>query len=217
MELTIHLFTSLDGVVQGPGSPDEDRSGGFDRGGWLVPLMGEGFGEVVDGWFARTGELLFGRRTYDLMQSYWPHVTDDGGLAGEALNARPKHVVTSHPDDLAPWQGAAPLRGDLVAGVRALKGREADGGGELQVHGCATLVQALLREGLVDEVRTLVFPTVVGAGKRLFEPGLPPSTWRLVEATPTASGAVAARYRPVAHAGAGEFVVEDGREVSRPA
>ncbi|WP_380167001.1 dihydrofolate reductase family protein [Jannaschia sp. R86511] len=212
MELTVHLFVSLDGVVQGPGSPDEDPSGGFTRGGWLVPHVDDEFGEVVDGWFARTGELLFGRTTYDMMQAYWPQVTDGGGRAASMLNGRPKHVVTSHPDDLAPWAGATALAGDPVAGVRALKSREAADGGELQVHGCAGLVQTLLAAGLVDELRTLTFPTVVGAGKRLMEPGLPTSTWRLVDSSITSAGAVAARYRPTDHTGPGAFVVRDGRE-----
>jgi dihydrofolate reductase len=212
MELTVHLFVSLDGVVQGPGSPEEDTSGGFTRGGWLVPYVDDDFGVAVDGWFERTGELLFGRTTYDLMQGYWPQVTDSGGRAGEALNRLPKHVVTSHPDDLGPWSAAAPLAGEPIAAVRALKARAAANGGELQVHGCAMLARTLLAAGLVDELRTLTFPTVVGAGKRLLEPGLPPSSWQLTTCSATGSGAVAARYRPTAEAGTGTFVVRDGRE-----
>lgn len=208
MLLSVHTFLTLDGVMQGPGAPDEDPSGGFDRGGWLVPHADEDMGRIVDGWFADADEILLGRTTYRMMQPYWSAVTDPDPVA-VALNTLPKHVVSSTlRDDEADWGDTTVIRDDVVAAVRSLKDRP---GRELQVHGSWRLVRTLHDAGLVDVYRLLYFPVVVGTGKRLFDEGAVPSSYRLVASETTAAGAVAVTLHPVAF-GVGEFVVRDGRE-----
>lgn len=215
MELTVHLFTSLDGVVQSPGGPDEDPSGGFDLGGWLTPYPDEAFGEVVEGWFGRAAQLLLGRSTYDAMAGYWPQVSEaEGGRAGTALNGLTKHVVTSDEASL-PWAPArAVAAADLARTVAEL--RAVDGDGELQVHGSWQLVQALHRLGLVDEYRLLQFPVVLGRGKRVFDDGAPPVALEVVDRRETTTGATYLALRPTGEPLAtASFAVEDGREVVR--
>ncbi|QDB79939.1 dihydrofolate reductase [Georgenia wutianyii] len=208
MKLTVHTFASLDGVMQGPGSPEEDPSGGFDRGGWVVPFMEEDFGRVVDSWFARTTELLFGRTTYDLMAGYWPQVTDPDDAVAAVLNGSPKHLVSM--TVTAPsWANTVSVIADDVAGrVRELTNRP---GGELQVHGSWRLVQALHEAGLVDEYRIIEFPVVVGEGKRIFRDGATASSFDVVETQVLGSGAVYRVLRPTPFT-RGAFSVEDGRE-----
>ncbi len=161
MKIIVHTFVSLDGVMQGPGAPEEDTSDGFTRGGWMVPLAQGDFGEVVDGWFARGESLLLGRRTFELMRGYWPLVTDPDDEVAAALNGRRKYVVSSTLTD-PEWAESTVIELDQV---RELKEQP---GGELQVHGSWQLVQALHGAGLVDTYRILQFPVVVGQGKRLF-------------------------------------------------
>src|SRR5699024_5701021 len=161
MKLTVHTFVTLDGVMQSPGAPQEDTTGGFDRGGWTVPYVDEDFGRIVTDWFTRTTELLYGRRTYDVMAAHWPQVTDPDDVVATTLNARPKHVVSTTLTNPT-WHNTVSLvRDDVVATVRALKERA---GEELQVHGSWQLVQTLHRAGLVDEYRVIEFPVVVGGG-----------------------------------------------------
>jgi dihydrofolate reductase len=190
--LTITMFLTLDGVLQSPGAPDEDPSGGFEHGGWLVPFFDEDVGGIVDEWFTDAEAFLFGRRTYELMASHWPNVPDDDAVSTK-LNTLPKYVAstTLTPAELT-WKHSTVLDGDVVGAVERLK---ADGAGELQVHGSGMLARTLLRDGLVDELRLFTFPVVVGAGKRLFPDGAAVSL-QLLDATTTASGVVAARYRP---------------------
>ncbi|GAA2681691.1 MULTISPECIES: dihydrofolate reductase family protein [Actinosynnema] len=186
-KLVVTAFQSLDGVVQGPGGPDEDRSGGFEQGGWLVPFHEDGLGELMAGYVRRAGALLLGRRTYDIFATSWPLAPEDDPI-GERFNAIPKHVVTSSP--LTPeWRGASVLSGELAVAVAALKAEE---GGEIQVHGSGTLVRALLERGLVDELQVITFPVLVGSGKRLF--GEAPVTFELSSVDRTATGAVVANY-----------------------
>lgn len=214
MKLTLHTFLSLDGVMQGPGGPDEDRSGGFERGGWLVPFADEDFGRIVDGWFGETDAILLGRTTYELMHGYWPEVTDPDNLVAAQLNQRPKYVVSTTLTE-ASWNNSTVIGSDVVNAVAELK---AQPGRELQVHGSCRLAQTLHDEGLIDEYRLLVFPVVVGEGKRLFRDGCVPASFSLVDTRATAAGAVAHTFRP---AGApttnSTFAVVDGKEtVQRP-
>ncbi len=211
MKLTVHTFVTLDGVMQGPGGPDEDTSGGFDRGGWTVPYSDADFGRVVDDWFTRTTELLYGRTTYDMMCSYWPQVTDPDDTVAAMLNASPKHVVSTTLTN-RPWNNTVSvIADDVAASVRALKERP---GEELQVHGSWQLIQTLQREGLVDEYRVIEFPVVVGGGKRLFGDGAAASGFEVVRTEVLGSGAVYRALRPVPFS-AGAYVVEDGRDVSQ--
>lgn len=205
MQITVHEFISLDGVVQGPGAPDEDRDGGFAHGGWLMPFVDEGFGAVVDGWFQRTTALLYGRRTYEMMAAHWPHVTDPGDAVAAKLNAAPKHLVSTTLTD--PGWGPVTVH-DSVDAVRELKASGGDG--ELQVHGCAQLARALHEAGLVDEYRLLQAPVTLGAGKRLFAEDAPATGMAVVDSRVTDAGLVYRALRPAALA-TGTAVIEDGR------
>jgi dihydrofolate reductase len=192
MKLTIHEFLTIDGVMQGPGGAEEDTSGGFERGGWLVPHVDRDFGEIVTSWFERTEAILLGRTTFMLMRGYWPQVTDPDNLVAAALNGLPKYLVSStvtEPD----WGDTTVLSGDPVEEVRALKERE---GGELQVHGSWQLASTLHVAGLVDEYRLLRFPVTVGAGKRLFTEDAPAQGFELLESRTTSAGVVYTRLEP---------------------
>lgn len=213
MKLTLHTFLSLDGVMQGPGGPDEDRTGGFDKGGWVVPFVDEDFGNVVSGWFTETDEILLGRTTYDMFHTFWSTVTDPDDLVAEKLNSRPKHVVSTTLSDPA-WHNTTVIAGDVVAAVSKLKEQP---GGELQVHGSCGLAHTLHDAGLIDEYRLVVFPVIVGGGKRLFEDGSVPGSLALVDSTVTGTGAVALTLRPAGAVGVGDFEVVDGKEVIRQA
>ncbi|MEU8218788.1 dihydrofolate reductase family protein [Micromonospora taraxaci] len=175
MLLSVNLFVSLDGIMQGPGAPDEDRSGGFDRGGWLVPHASVHTNEVVEGWFREADAFLFGRTSYGLLGGYWPKVTAPGNLIAAKLNTLPKYVVSrTLTDGKADWSPTTVLRTGIVDNVRRLKGLP---GKELQVHGSWKLVQELHQAGLVDLYRLLQYPVVVGTGKRLFPEGTTPATF----------------------------------------
>jgi dihydrofolate reductase len=208
MELTVHTFLTLDGVMQGPGGAEEDPGGGFDRGGWLVPHVDEGFGRIVDSWFSRAGAFLLGRRTYELMSSVWPLITDPADATAAALNGLTKHVVSTTLTDPA-WQRTEVIGSDVLATVRALKERPGDG--ELQVHGSWQLVRTLHDAGLVDEYRLLVFPVVVGPGKRLFPAEAAPSGFTLTATESTAAGVQHQVLRPAPFR-AGAISVSDGAE-----
>ncbi|MEU1982139.1 dihydrofolate reductase family protein [Nocardia sp. NPDC019395] len=210
MKLTAHEFLTLDGVMQGPGAPDEDVSGGFERGGWQVPFTDdEDFGRIVGGWFEQVEEFLLGRNTYDMMYGYWSQVTDPGDIVATKLNGLPKHIVSATLAE-AEWRNATVIGGDVVERVRALKERP---GGELQVHGSWQLVRTLHAVGLIDEYRLMVFPVVVGPGKRLFDADSSASGFTLVDSAVTGSGAIYQVLRPAGFQ-AGRYLVEGGREVS---
>lgn len=209
MKLTVTAFTSLDGVMQGPGGPDEDASNGFDLGGWVVPFVDEGFGTIVTDIFSRVDEILLGRTTYDMMHGFWPQITDPDDPVARALNTLPKHVATHRPDSLE-WENSHPIVGDVVEAVSELKTKP---GRELQVHGSHGLVQTLLEAGLVDELSLLTFPVVLGRGKRLFGDGAVSTSMRLDSGLITDAGVVFARYQPSGPVVQQGLAVEDGREV----
>lgn len=211
MKLTVHTFVSIDGVMQGPGGPDEDTTGGFDLGGWLVPYVDDDFGQIVDGWFAEADEILLGRTTYDMMYAFWSQVTDPEDKVAGKLNTLPKHVVSTTLGE-ATWANSTIISGDVEAAVTSLKERS---GRELQVHGSCGLVHTLHDAGLVDEYRLLVFPVVLGRGKRLFHEGAAPSGYSLAGSRVTSKGAVYQVLRP-APIHVGDITVEDGREVLHP-
>jgi dihydrofolate reductase len=189
MELTVTTFLSLDGVLQAPGGPDEDRSGGFDQGGWLVPYADDDMGAFMDGVFEHADAFLLGRRTYDIFVQHWPRVTDPDPVAS-ALNRLAKYVVSTTLEDPT-WTGTTVLRGEVADEVAALKSRP---GRELQVHGSGALARSLLRHGLIDRLRLLTFPVVLGAGAKLFEEGAAATAMRLVESRTTSAGTVIATY-----------------------
>jgi len=210
MRLTVHAFLTLDGVMQGPGGAEEDTTGGFARGGWLVPHADGDFGEIVDGWFARAEAILLGRTTFEMMRDYWSRVTDPDNPVAAALNSLPKYLV-SRTVRQPGWAPTTVLDGDPIAAVARLKEQP---GGELQVHGSWQLAQALHRAGLVDEYRLLVFPVSVGAGKRLFPDDAPANGFALRESRTTSTGAVYSALTPAPFAAGTIAVGDDGREVS---
>jgi dihydrofolate reductase len=193
MQLTVTTFLSVDGVYQGPGGPDEDRSGGFVRGGWLVPHFDEETGHFMDEVFERVDAFLLGRRTYDIFAASWPDATDPDALVASRLNTLPKYVASSTLKDPT-WANTTVLDGDLRTAVRQLKARD---GRELQVHGSGRLVQWLLAEDLVDRLNLLVFPVVVGAGRRLFAESGVATGLALDESRTTPSGVTISVYRPI--------------------
>jgi dihydrofolate reductase len=188
-KLVVTTFVTLDGVYQAPGGPDEDRSGGFEQGGWLAPHFDEEGGAVMGEVFERAGSFLLGRKTYEIFASYWPHVTDEKHPVASRLNALPKYVA-SRSLEKAEWQGSTIIR-DVPTEVAALK---EEPGGELQVHGSGDLVHSLLEHRLVDVLNLLVFPVVLGAGKRLFPEGVAPTGLRPTESRMTGSGVVITSY-----------------------
>jgi dihydrofolate reductase len=192
MQLTSTMFLSVDGVYQGPGGPDEDTSGGFDRGGWLVPHFDEATGKFMNSVFENVDAFLLGRRTYDIFAASWPKATDQNDPIAKALNTLPKYVASTTLKD-PEWANTTVLQGDLATAVRELKDRD---GRELQVHGSGRLVQFLLENDLIDRLNLLVFPVVVGAGRRLFpESGLATGL-ALDESRTTGSGVTISVYRP---------------------
>nr|WP_218889347.1 dihydrofolate reductase family protein [Saccharopolyspora hordei] len=185
-------FLSLDGVTQGPGAPDEDTSGGFTRGGWFVPYLDEQFVQRVVAWNERADAFLFGRRTYEAFARDWPQHTDPDDPFAATMNRLPKYVA-SNSLRAAEWEPTTILVGDVVARVAELKERP---GRELQVHGSARLVWSLLAAGLVDTLRLVVAPVVVGQGRRLFPDGGEPVGLRLVSSEVTPGGLALQTYQP---------------------
>jgi dihydrofolate reductase len=208
MQLTVHEFLTLDGVMQGPGGAEEDQSGGFTRGGWLVPHVDQGFGEIVTSWFTRAEAILLGRNTFMAMRGYWTQVTDPDNPVGVALNGLPKYLVSSTVTEPG-WGETTVLSGDPIEEVRRLKERP---GGELQVHGSWQLASALHAAGLVDEYRLLTFPVTVGTGKRLFTEDAPASGFRLIESRTTGTGVTYASFAPSEFT-SGVVAVDEGKEV----
>ncbi len=193
MKLVSQQFISLDGVYQGPGSPDEDRTGGFDRGGWLVPFVDPEFEKAVEDWTANADAFLLGRRTYQDFGAFWPTVTNPADRNAALLNTLPKYVATRSHDVEPFWKPATVLVGDvesLVAKVKDQPGRE------IQIHGSGSLTAAMFRAGLIDEVRLVVTPVVVGAGRKLFtDTDLPHGLELLAEkATPKGLRLLTYRY-----------------------
>lgn len=208
MKLTVTTFQTLDGVMQAPGGPEEDPSGGFEHGGWLVPHADPDMGAFMEETFGPAEAFLLGRFTYETFAAYWPHADTTDDVVAAKLNALPKHVAsrTLRDEDLR-WSGSSLLGDDVPARVAELK---AQPGGELQVHGSAGLVQTLLHHGLVDELRLLTFPVVLGTGKRLFGDGAVPAAMRLTESRTTSAGTVIAVYAFAGRPSYGTFALEDG-------
>ena len=190
-KLIVPAFISLDGVMQAPGGPEEDTSGGFAHGGWVWPYADES-DEVMGGVFERPFELLLGRRTYDIFAAYWPHVAEDAPHRGIAdqFNDTVKHVATHHADTLE-WRNSHALGKDIAAAVRELK---RDNGPDLVTQGSSDLVHQLLATDLVDELRLLIYPILLGRGKRLFDDRAQASAFRLEQSKATPKGVSVNRY-----------------------
>jgi dihydrofolate reductase len=192
MKLTTTTFVSVDGVMQGPGGAEEDRSGGFERGGWLVPHFDDETGQFMDQVFRRVDAFLLGRRTYEIFAGSWGKMADPGdNPVAVGFNTLPKYVASSTLKD-PEWANTSVLSDDVASRVRELK---AQPGRELQVHGSGTLVRWLLDNDLVDELNLVVFPVIVGDGTRLFPDKGLDTALELVESRTTPKGVTIQVYR----------------------
>ena len=196
--IRIIAHVSLDGVIQAPGGPDEDRDGGFAHGGWAVPFADEAAGQAIGAAQGERFDLLLGRRTYDIFAGYWPSRSNP---MADSLNAATKYVATHKPDTLE-WGPAGDLGQDIVAGISTIK---AGAGPDMIVWGSSTLTPVLLEHGLADEILLLVFPILLGKGKRFFSAGTPPRELRLVNTVTASSGVLINSYRPAGPLRTGSF------------
>jgi dihydrofolate reductase len=205
-KLVVGAFVTMDGVMQAPGGPNEDREGGFSHGGWLVPYFDEKFGGIMTDWTKRADAFLLGRKTYEIFAGSWPNSTDPADEAAGVLNSRPKFVA-SRTLDRVDWNNSFLLEGDVAEAVAKLK---AQAGGEIQVHGSSELLQTLLAHDLIDTLRIWQFPVVLGSGKRLFGDGAVARGFRLVDTQMNTTGAILNVYERVGNLRYGE--VEVGQE-----
>lgn len=204
-------FVSLDGIMQAPGGPEEDSVGGFALGGWTFPHFDAALGGVMGQIFSQPFELLLGRKTYDIFAAHWPHVTDPNDPIAGLFNRVTKHVASRGNPKLA-WQNSRWLGEDTVASLKQIKQED---GPDLLVQGSSDLLQTLWNHGLVDELTVLIFPVVLGRGKRLFSEGAVPAGLKLVRSQSYPTGVVVATYRPDGAVKTGSFQLAEPSESER--
>lgn len=211
--IIVGAFISLDGVMQAPGGPEEDLTGGFRFGGWTVPYWDDAIAEAMGETFAQPFDLLLGRRTYDIFAAYWPHIATEPDAEGferltadiaRTFNQATKYVATHHGETLG-WQNSQWLGRDIVARLHELKNGQ---GPALLVQGSSELVQLLLAHDLVDELRLLTYPLVLGGGKRLFGDDAAPAAFRLARSIVSPTGVILAHYRRDGDVATGSFALE---------
>ncbi len=206
-KLVVGTFLTLDGVMQAPGGPEEDRDGGFAHGGWSVKFWDELMGQRIVEDVRQAGALLLGRRTYEIFAAHWPRVTDKDDPVAFKLNSAPKYVA-SRTLTRVEWNNSSLISGDVAAHVARIKEQP---GGEIQVHGSSNLIQTLLKHDLVDEFRLWIFPVMVGHGKQLFGDGTIPRALRLVDTKASTTGVVIQRYERAGMIEYGSFDVSEER------
>jgi dihydrofolate reductase len=200
--INVLTFVSLDGVMQGPGGPEEDTSGEFRHGGWTVGYFDDSLGQEMGKEMGHKFDLLLGRRTYDIFASHWPKVTEVGADLG--INKATKYVATHRPLATDWDKTAVRLEGDVAEAIRKLK---AESGPELQVHGSGGLIQTLLANDLVDELWLKIFPVTLGSGRKLFADGTRYAGFALVESSTSPSGVIVAKYRRSGEVRSGSFAL----------
>jgi dihydrofolate reductase len=201
-KLIVGTFLTLDGVMQAPGGPEEDDSGGFTYGGWSVNYWDEMMGQVMGEAMSTPFDMVLGRKTYDIFAAYWPNAPEEAGA--KPLNDATKYVVSRSRPTLE-WSRSVLIEGDAADGITALKKGD---GPELQVHGSGNLIQTLMRHNLVDQYRLWVFPLVIGSGKRLFADGTIPSALKLVDSKVSTTGVVIGTYEPAGEIVTGSFALD---------
>jgi dihydrofolate reductase len=201
-KLIVSTFLTLDGVMQAPGGPEEDDSGGFAFGGWSVNYWDETMGQVMEEALSVPFDLVLGRKTYDIFAAHWPHVAEEAG--GKPFNDATKYVASRSNPTLG-WSKSVLIEGDAAQGIDALKKGD---GPEMQVHGSWNLIQTLLRHNLVDEYRLWIFPLVIGSGKRLFSDGTVPSALKLMNNKVSTTGVIIGTYVPAGEIVPGSFALE---------
>lgn len=207
-KIIVGAFVSLDGVMQAPGGPEEDPTGGFEYGGWVAPLFDDKMGEVIDQMFAKPFDLLLGRKTYDIFAAHWPYAGKDDPI-GPLFDRITKFVATRNPDFKPTWRNTRTLGPDPVATLRKLKQED---GPDLLTQGSTDFLKTLLAHGLVDEFNVFIFPVILGKGKRLFGDEAQPAGLKLVSAHSTPSGIVVTKYVPDGAVKTGSFEFETPTE-----
>jgi dihydrofolate reductase len=200
-------FVTLDGVMQAPGGPDEDRSGGFEFGGWQFPLSDETVGAAIEAAMSEPFDLLLGRRTYEIFAAYWPFIEDHP--IADRFNAATKYVVTNSRPELT-WSNSVALDGDVAAKLAGLKRED---GPNLLVWGSGVLFPTLLAHDLLDEMTLMVYPIVLGTGKRLFGEGAIPGSFELVSTQASPKGVAINTFRPAGEVETGSFGHEEPSEL----
>ena len=205
-KLAVSTFLTLDGVMQAPGGPEEDPSGGFAHGGWSVNYWDDDMAQFMAERMSVPFDLVLGRRTYEIFAAHWPNAPEEAGA--KPLNEAKKHVATRTLKSLE-WQNSFVIEGDVAASVARLKEED---GPELQVHGSSNLIQTLLRTNLIDEFRLMIFPVVVGQGKRLFADGTLPSGLKVTDSKVSSTGVVIGTYVPAGEIPIGSFALDEPTE-----
>src|SRR5659263_210836 len=201
--LVVTTFVTLDGVMQAPGGPEEDPTGGFTHGGWSFNYWDDMMGQVMSEFMAKPPELLLGRKTYEIFAAHWPYIKDDP--VADKLNSVKKYVVSRTLDEVN-WNNSTLIMGNVVQTIRNLKGQK---GPDIQVHGSSNLIQTLLKHDLIDEFRLWIFPVTIGKGKRLFGEGTQPAHLKLINSKTSTTGVIIATYEPAGELKTGSFALDD--------
>jgi dihydrofolate reductase len=199
--IIVATFTSLDGIMQAPGGPQEDPTGGFSLGGWTAPYFDEALGASLGEIFGRPFDLLLGRKTYEIFAGHWPYITDPNDPIASVFNRITKYVASRSTPTLS-WQNSQLLGRDVIQSLKKLKSED---GPDLLVQGSSDFLQTLWQNRLVDEFSLLIFPVVLGKGKRLFGNGAAPSGLRLVKSKSYPTGVIVANYEPAGEVKIGDF------------
>ena len=195
--------------MQAPGGPEEDPAGGFTSGGWSVNYWDDMMGQTMGESMAKPFELLLGRKTYEIFAAYWPNAKDEPGA--DQLNSAKKYVA-SRTLKKVDWNNSTLIKGDVVQEIMKLKEQD---GPDLWVHGSSNLIQTLLKHNLIDELRIMIFPVVIGNGKRLFDQGTIPSGLKLKDTKTSSTGVIMAIYEPGGELKTGSFAIDNSSEADR--